>query len=62
MASICKICYYVGSNVGNISSRFSGYSEADASEWLENCEEMFPRAILIINIIIHIYIALFSFK
>ena len=28
---------------GNISSRFSGNSEADASELPENLEEMLPR-------------------
>ena len=30
-------------HLGNISSKFSSNSEADASELLENLEEMFPR-------------------
>ena len=30
-------------NISNISSRFSSNSEADASELLENIEEMFLR-------------------
>ena len=54
-------------NEGNMSSRFSINFEADASELIENLEEVFPRCsnkwvmkkAIIIVLIIHIYIALF---
>ena len=39
----CYICHYACSVEVTFSLRFSSHSEANASEWLENLEEMFPR-------------------
>ena len=41
--SVCSWTVYYSHQQGNISSRFSKNSKADASEFIENLKKMFPR-------------------